>query len=125
MLLGDIRRKLTVYAGGAPGHPVQGVYVAEAASAWAGRLRAALGLPVNSYDPLAGAALGEQDVPEPLRGRFAGAVGLLAARAADAIPINFAAPRQPVVAKDPKQRQLIFAALAAFAVLGAGGLYGY
>jgi hypothetical protein len=122
MLLGDIRRKLTVYAGGAPGHPVQGVYVAEAASVWSGRLRAALGLPVNSYDPLAGAA---PDVPEALRGRFAGAVGLLAAKAADAIPINFAAPRQPVVAKDPKQRQLILAALAAMVLLGAGALYGW
>ena len=42
MLLGEVRRNLTMYAGSAPGHPVQGLNVAEAAGGWAGRLRAAL-----------------------------------------------------------------------------------
>ena len=122
MLLGDIRRKLTVYAGGAPGHPVQGLYVAESASAWSGRLRAALGIPVNAYDPLNGSA---PDVPEALRGRFAGAAGLLAAKAAEAMPINFVTPRQPRAAKDPKQRQLLVAALGALLFLMALGAYGF
>ena len=38
MLLGEVRRNLTMYAGSAPGHPVQGLYVAEASGGWAGRL---------------------------------------------------------------------------------------
>ena len=33
MLLGEVRRNLTMYAGSAPGHPVQGLYVAEARAA--------------------------------------------------------------------------------------------
>jgi hypothetical protein len=122
MLLGEVRRNLTMYAGSAPGHPVQGLCVAEAAGGWAGRLRAALGIPVHAYDPLNGSA---SEVPEALRGRFAGAAGLLHARAAGSIPINFAAPRQPVVAKDPNQSRLIVAALAAVLLLAAGGFYGY
>ena len=122
MLLGEVRRNLTMYAGAAPGHPVQGLYVAEAAGGWAGRLRAALGIPVHAYDPLNG---GASDVPEPLRGRFAGAAGLLHAKAAESIPINFAAPRQPLVAKDPNQSRLIVAALAAVLLLAMGGFYGF
>lgn len=121
MLLGEVRRNLTMYAGGAPGYPVQALYVAESAGGWAGRLRAALGLPVSAYDPLNGAV---PDVPETLRGRFAGAVGLLAAKAAEAVPINFAAPRQPKAEKDPKQTQLLVAAGVAALLLLAGGLYG-
>lgn len=122
MLLGDVRRKLTVYAGGSPGHPVQGVYVAEAGGNWAGRLRSALSIPVQAYDPLAGAV---PQVPEPLRGSFAGAVGLLAARAADAISINFAAPRQPRVETDPRRTQMLLAVLAAMILVFVGGIYGY
>jgi hypothetical protein len=122
MLLGEVRRNLTMYAGSAPGHPVQGLYVAEAAGGWAGRLRAALGIPVHAYDPLNG---GAPEVPEPIRGRFAGAAGLLHAKAAGSLPINFAAPRQPVITKDPNQTRLIVAALAAVLLLAVGGLYGY
>lgn len=122
MLLGEVRRNLTMYAGSTPGHPIQGLYVAEAAGGWAGRLRAALGIPVHAYDPLNG---GAPEVPEPIRGRFAGAAGLLHARAAGSLPINFAAPRQPVVTKDPNQARLIVAALAAVLLLAVGGLYGY
>jgi hypothetical protein len=122
MLLGEVRRNLTMYAGAAPGHPVQGLYVAEAAGGWAGRLRAALGLPVHAYDPLNGSV---PDVPEPLRGRFAGAVGLLAAKSAGVLPINFAAPRQPTIEKDPKQKQLLFATLAVVVFLLVVSAYGF
>ena len=108
--------------GAAPGHPVQGLYVAEASGGWAGRLRAALGLAVHAYDPLNGSV---PEVAEPLRGRFAGAAGLLAAKAAGELPINFAAPRQPVVAKDPKRKQLLVAALAVMLFLLCMGVYGY
>jgi hypothetical protein len=121
MLLGEVRRNLTMYAGGSPGHPVSGLYLAEAAGGWAGRLRAALGIPVAAYDPLNG---GVPEIAEPIRGRFAGAAGLLAAKAADALPINFAAPRQPKASKDPKQRQLLVVALGALVLLGGFGLLG-
>lgn len=122
MLLGEVRRNLTMYAGTAPGHPVQGLYVAEASGGWAGRLRAALGLSVHAYDPLNGSV---PEVAEPIRGRFAGAAGLLAAKAAGPFPINFAAPRQPVVTKDPKRKQLLVAALAVMLFLLCLGAYGY
>jgi hypothetical protein len=122
MLLGEVRRNLTMYAGAAPGHPVHGLYVAEASGSWAGRLRAALGLPVHAYDPLNGSV---PEIAEALRGRFAGAAGLLAAKAAGAFPINFAAPRQPVVTKDPKRKQLVVAALAVVFFLLCLSAYGY
>ena len=122
MLLGEVRRNLTMYAGSAPGHPVQGLYVAEASGGWAGRLGAALGLPVHAYDPLNGSV---PEVAEPLRGRFAGAAGLLAVKAVGEFPINFAAPRQPVVSKDPKRKQLLVAALGVMLFLICLGAYGY
>jgi Tfp pilus assembly PilM family ATPase len=121
MLLAQLRRNLTVYAGSNPAHPVQALYVAEAGG-WAGRFRAALGLPVHAYDPLTGAV---PAVPEPLRGRFAGAVGLLAAKATDTLAINFASPRQPKAPVDPKRNQLMLAVLAALVLLAVGGVVGY
>jgi hypothetical protein len=111
MLVAQIRRNLTVYAGQHPGHPIRAVYVAEVDGPWAPRLRAALGVPVHAFDPLAGAVPG---VGEPLRGRFAGAVGLLAGRSANTLPINFVSPRQPVAEKDPAKRML--------ALVGGGAL---
>jgi len=122
MLIGEVRRNLTVYAGAAPGHPIQALYVSESAGGWASRLRAALGLPVSAYDPLNGSV---PDVAETLRGRFAGAVGLLAAKAAGELPINFAAPRQPKSEKDPKQTKLLVGALAALLLVAAGAAFGY
>ena len=121
MLLSQLRRNLTVYAGSNPAHPIQALYVAEAGG-WAGRFRSALGIPVHTYDPLAGAV---PAVPEPIRGRFAGAVGLLAAKATEAMPINFAQPRQPRAEVDPKRNQIMLAVLAVILLLGAGGFFGY
>jgi hypothetical protein len=62
-------------------------------------------------------------VPETVRGRFAGAVGLLAGRAADALPINFVSPRQPQTTGDPAKRRLAVVGLAAalFLLVGAAG----
>lgn len=125
LMLNEVRRNLAVYAGQNPEHPVQGVYVAEAEAAgavWSGRLESALAIPVEPYDPLAGAA---DDVAAEVRGRFAGAVGLLAGRAADALPINFAAPRQPKVEADPRRKRVMVAALACLLVLGVGGALGF
>lgn len=121
MLLAQLRRNLTVYAGSNPAHPVQALYVAEAGG-WAGRFRAALGIPVQTYDPLAAAV---PAVPEPIRGRFAGAVGLLAAKATDTLAINFASPRQPKPQTDPKRNQLMLAVLAALVLLAVGGGFAY
>ncbi|VTT99344.1 Fimbrial assembly family protein OS=Pirellula staleyi (strain ATCC 27377 / DSM 6068 / ICPB 4128) GN=Psta_3666 PE=4 SV=1 [Gemmataceae bacterium] len=122
LLLSEVRRNLTMYAGANPGRPVQAVYVAGAGGETAGRLGAALGLAVHEYDPLAGEV---PAVPDTQRGRFAGAAGLLAARAADAIPINFAEPRQPKADADPVRRQLVLVGLVAAAVLVGGALLGF
>ena len=97
-LVAELKRNLAVYAGQYPTAPIEAVYLAEPDEpgiGWAGRVRAALHLPVYAFDPLAGSAAAES-VPAALRGRFAGPVGLLAARSASAVlPINFVHPRQP------------------------------
>ncbi|MBY0513044.1 MAG: hypothetical protein K2P78_03930, partial [Gemmataceae bacterium] len=123
LLVGHVRRDLAVYAGQSPGHPVKAVYVAEVGlGGWANRLRTSLGVPVHAYDPLDGTA---PDVPQTLRGRFAGAAGLLAAKAADTLPINFAAPRQPKAEANPKKQLALLAVLAALILVGAGGAFVY
>jgi hypothetical protein len=121
-LVAEVRRNLTTYAGSNPAHPVQALYVAEADGRWTRRLGIALGIPVHAYDPLAGAA---PDVPEHTRGRFAGAVGVLAAQAAGTLPINFASPRQPKAELDPKRNQYALAALAGLGVFAALAGWGY
>ena len=124
LLVNEVRRNLTIYAGQNPGQAIRAVYVAEAEGAvggWASRLRLGLSVPVHAFDPLAGAV---PEVPAQARGRYAGAAGLLAGQAAKALPINFTAPRQPRAAADPKRKQLIFAAAAAGVLLLAAGAYG-
>ncbi len=121
MLVAQLRRNLTVYAGQHAGHPVRAVYLAEVGAGWTGRLAQALGIPVHAYDPLAGVL---PKVLDAFRGRFAGAVGLLAGKAANALPINFASPRQPTTARDPGKRRLVFAAVAALVLLGAAAALG-
>ncbi len=120
MLVAQLRRNLTVYAQQHPSHPIRAVYVAEVGPGWTGRLSDSLGVPVHAYDPLAGVL---PKVPDAFRGRFAGAVGLLAGKATDTLPINFASPRQPTAARDPAKKLLVLAALAATLLLavGAGG----
>jgi hypothetical protein len=117
----QIRRNLAVYAGQHPGQPIQAVYLAEAEGPWTVRLGSALSVPVHAFDPLVGAA---PDVPEPIRGRFTGAVGLLAGRSANALPIDFASPRQPQTQGDPAKRRLaivgIVAAVLTIGLLGGG-----
>jgi hypothetical protein len=117
MLVAQIRRNLTVYAGQHPGHPITAIYLAEVDGPWEERLSRALSVPVHAFDPLAGAA---PDVAESLRGRFAGAVGLLAGRAANTLPINFASPRQPRIEADPVRKRLKLVAMASFLLLAVG-----
>ncbi|MDB5307517.1 MAG: hypothetical protein JWO38_1719 [Gemmataceae bacterium] len=123
ILLGEVRRNLTVFAGQNPGHPVRAVYVAEAEDVlggWAGRLRAGLAVPVHAFDPVPEVAA----VPEGLRGRYAGAAGLLAGQAAG-LPINFAAPRQPAVEANPHRKLFAAAGAVAALLLLVGGGLGY
>jgi hypothetical protein len=123
LLVGEIRRNLAVYAGQDPAHPVKSVYVAESGPlGWTARLRTGIGVPVHAYDPL------DTAVPEltgVVRGRFVGAAGLLAAKANDTLPINFASPRQPRVAAHPMKQKMMLAALVAMLLIAAGGLFGW
>lgn len=121
MLAGEVRRNLTMYAGSNPGAPVQALYLAEADNRWARKLRPALGIPVHTFDPLAGEI---PAVGQDLRGRFAGAAGLLAAGSRE-LPINFASPRQPKSEGDPARSQILVAILAALVILGVGGALGF
>jgi hypothetical protein len=124
LLLGEIRRNLTTWDGQNTAHPVKAIYVPEAESTlggWGNRLRNGLAIPVHSYDPVATAA---EPVPSKLRGRYAGAAGLLAGRAVG-LPINFASPRQPKVKRDPRKPLFIGAAVAALILILAGGVVGY
>jgi hypothetical protein len=122
-MLGELRRNLAVFAGSSQQNAVQALYVAEGdlAGGWSGRLRAGLSIPVQAFDPVAGAGVETQASPET-RGCFAGAVGLAALRARSAeLPINFLEPREPRPVSDPGKR-LIGLVGAAAAVLVVGGL---
>jgi hypothetical protein len=123
-MLGELRRNLAVFAGQSPQGPVQAVFVAEGEmpGGWAGRLRAALSVPVQAFDPIAGAAA---DVPPEARGCFAGLAGLAALRARSAeLPVNFLEPRQPRQGSDPNKKMLAIIGAAAAVLLVAGLAYG-
>jgi Tfp pilus assembly PilM family ATPase len=114
-LAGEIRRNLALYAG-QPGRPaVRALYLAGAVG---GDLRERLAdltdLPLYSLDPLTGAE--GLALPPAQRGGFTGAVGLLYARAAGALPINFVQARQPRPQTDPVKQRLILAAVAIVAI---------
>lgn len=122
LLVAAVRRNIAIDAGANPRHGVQAVYVAESGGGGLARkLRTALSLPVHPYDPLAGAA---EAVPTTLRGRFAGAVGLLAGEATGSLPINFASPRQPRAEANPHRTKMLVGALVAVVVFGGGAVFG-
>jgi hypothetical protein len=120
-LAGDVRRNLTVYAGGAGRPPVRVVYVAGASPELLERLGETIEVPIRDFDPLAGAV--GLDVTAGARGSFAGAAGLLFARAeARGLPINFVQPRQPRPPRDPKNRRIALVAAAAAVALVVGAV---
>ena len=124
LLLGEIKRNLTTFNGQNQSRSVKAVYVPEAESTlggWTSKLRNGLSVPVHAFDPVASAA---EPVPSNLRGRYAGAAGLLAGRAAG-LPINFASPRQPKAKSDPRKRLLLGAGVAALVLILGGGIAGF
>jgi Tfp pilus assembly PilM family ATPase len=112
----EIRKNLAVHAGAAPQHPVRAIYVSGKGS---GELRERLGelleIPVHTFDPLANAEALE--LPVGQRGTFAGAMGLLFARAEGELPANFVAPRQPKPPQNVNYRTVRLAAVAAVALV--------
>ncbi|HXG13177.1 MAG TPA: hypothetical protein VNK04_25695 [Gemmataceae bacterium] len=125
-LLGEVRRNLAVYAGQWPQHPVQAVYVAggDEHAAFRENLQHTLGVPVHSFDPLAGAE--RLDLPDGARGAFAGAVGLLWAQASKTgQPINFVQPKQPRPPQDPNRRRALVAALVVVLIVGGLVAFGH
>jgi hypothetical protein len=121
-LAGEVRRNLMVYGGQAGREPLRALYLAGAGEELRARLGEFVDLPIHEFDPLAGAA--GLDVPVAGRGAFAGAAGLLFARAEGrGLPINFVQVRQPRAPRDPKNRRYVFAGAAAILALLGGGLW--
>jgi hypothetical protein len=114
-LAGEIRRNLAVHAGQMPQHPVVAVYVSGKGS---GELRERLSdlieTPVHTFDPFAGAET--LDLPVGQRGGFAGAMGILFARAEGELPINFVSPREPKVPQNFNYRLARLAMVAGVAL---------
>jgi hypothetical protein len=117
-LAGEVRRNLTVYAGQAGRPAVRALYVAGAGPELRERLGEMIDVPMQELDPFGGVV--GLDVPAGSRGAFAGAAGLLLARAeARGLAIDFVHPRQPKPPSDPKNRRVVLAAAAvAIALLG-------
>ncbi len=115
-LAGDIRRNLAVHAGQMPQHPVVAVYVSGKGS---GELRERLAdmieNPVHTFDPFAGSET--LDLPIGQRGGFAGAMGVLFARAEGELPINFVSPREPKVPQNFNYRLARLAVVAGVALV--------
>lgn len=125
-LAAELKRNLAVFGGQQPNSPVAAVYVAGPGdNGLAERIRAALTIPVHGFDPTAGAPNAEL-VPAPLRGRFAGPVGLLALKAASAtLPVNFAQPRQPRAEPGKARTRVLLGVLAGLLVFAAVGVLAY
>lgn len=118
MLVGEIKRNLTVYAGQPGATEVSRLYFAEAADVpnWSGRLKAGLNIPVQSFDPLADTA---HDTLPDARGYFTGLVGS-GWLEGNGLPVNLVSPRQPVPPRDPAKRLLVsIAPILALVVLMA------
>jgi Tfp pilus assembly PilM family ATPase len=114
-LAGEVRRNLAVHAGQMPQHVVRAVYVSGKGSGeLRERLSEMLDVPVHTFDPFAGAE--SLELPVGQRGTFAGAMGLLFARAEGELPINFVAPRQPKPPQNVNLRTIRLAVVASVAL---------
>ncbi len=121
-LLGELKRNLTVYTSQSGGDAVQTIYLAESPSGsigWTARLQTGLPVPVHAFDPLGDSRVVDT-IPAPMRGRFAGVVGQLAAKSGiGPTPINFMQPRQPRASSSPNRSRVLVGVLAGALVLGA------
>ncbi len=121
-LLGELKRNLTVYTSQSGGDTVQAIYLAESPSGsigWTARLQTGLPVPVHAFDPLGDSRVADT-IPAPLRGRFAGVVGQLAAKSGvGPTPINFMQPRQPRASSSPNRSRVLVGVLTGALVLGA------
>jgi hypothetical protein len=114
-LAGEVRRNLAVHAGQMPQHPVRAVYVSGKGSGeLRERLSEMLEIPVHTFDPFAGSE--SLELPVGQRGSFAGAMGLLFARAEGNLPINFVAPREPKPPQNVNFRTIRLAVVASVAL---------
>ncbi len=118
-LVGEAKRSLAAFASQQSKDKLDAVYLCEGhgGGSWAARLQAALPLPVHAFDPLAGHPAADA-VPTALRGRFTAGVGLLAARAAGPLPINFVSPRQPRAQTNKSAVWAIIASMLLLLVIG-------
>jgi hypothetical protein len=120
-LIGEVKRSLSVFAS------TNGVLPAPAALLVTGKsdpeleskLASELGMPVERLEAFAA----DEPIPARDRGLYAAALGAAQQWArTGTLPINFAAPKQPVQTADPgKRRKVIWAAAAA--VLFAAGIF--
>ncbi|MFO0879230.1 MAG: hypothetical protein U0840_17940 [Gemmataceae bacterium] len=139
-LAGEIRRNSAVHGGQLPNQPVVAVYVTgHGAAELRQRLGEHLEQPTYFFDPFAGNEAGEaaegaaagsgatdagtgstgevSSLPVTTRGTFAGAMGLLHLQAsANALPVNFVAPRQPRAVTNPNYRLIRLGVLIAVAL---------
>lgn len=124
-LAGEVRRNLAVYAGQWPQCPARGLWVAgDDQGTLREQWQSSLGIPVHALDPFAAAE--RENVPAGGLGGFTAAAGLLYSESARAVlPINFARPKQPVVAADPNKRKLVFYGAAAAVLLLGLVTFGY
>jgi hypothetical protein len=123
-LAADVRRNLAVFAGQQPAQAIDTLYLAGAAdSPLLHRLSTSLELRVQAFDPFGGAA-GDM-LPTGERGSFAGAAGILLAKAKSAaLPVNFVQPRQPAPPKRINVRLVAAVASVAILVIGGGAVLG-
>jgi hypothetical protein len=124
-LAAEVRRNLSVVAGQQIGQRLEAVYVAGAADTpLTRRLAETLELQVHSFDPFGGAT-GDM-LPTGERGSFAGAAGLLLAKAKSvALPVNFVQPRQPPPPKRVDARLVVAVAVLVLAIFGGAGFAGH
>jgi hypothetical protein len=124
-IAGDIRRSLIVYQGQAPTASVRAVYLAgKITPELRQRLMDMIDLTLYSFDPFAATeTLQPPEMDAGPRGTFAGAVGLLLARADGTLPINFTLPRQPRAKRDPNLLKGILAVALLLILLAGVGYY--
>ena len=98
-LAGEVRRNLVFRWTSGTRRRVQTLYLAGASDELRERLGELVQIPIETFDPFAGAA--GLDVPPAGRGAFAGAAGLLFPAEARGLPIKFVQVRQPKPPRNP------------------------